>query len=86
MRKSGNISSSPMLSGLTTMNGPDDLLLNLRIGNDGKPLLTNGKAWFKNQPYNFDSAAGIDYIVDVSKPEGSRVSIKGFSDGRSFDE
>jgi 2',3'-cyclic-nucleotide 2'-phosphodiesterase/3'-nucleotidase len=69
---------------LNTMSGPGDLLLKLRSTSDGKPLLTNGKAWFKNQPYNFDSAAGIDYIVDVSKPEGSRISIKGFSDGRSF--
>lgn len=67
-----------------SMTGPDDLLLNLRRTGDGKPLLTNGKAWFKNQSYNFDSAAGIDYIVDVSKPEGSRITIKGFSDGRSF--
>ena len=39
----------------------------------------------KNQPYNFDSAAGIDYIVDVSKPEGKRVLIKSFSDGRPFE-
>jgi 2',3'-cyclic-nucleotide 2'-phosphodiesterase/3'-nucleotidase len=69
---------------LNTMKGPDDLLLKLRSTNDGKPILTNGKAWFKNQPYNFDSAAGIDYTVDVSKSGGSRISIKGFSDGRSF--
>ncbi len=69
---------------LNSMSGPDDLLLNLRRTSEGKPLLTSGKAWFKNQPYNFDSAAGIDYIVDVSKPEGSRISIQGFSDGRSF--
>jgi 2',3'-cyclic-nucleotide 2'-phosphodiesterase/3'-nucleotidase len=68
-----------------TMKGPDDLLLKLRTGKDGKPELTNGKAWLKNQAYNFDSASGIDYTVDVSKPEGSRITIKGFSDGRQFD-
>jgi 2',3'-cyclic-nucleotide 2'-phosphodiesterase/3'-nucleotidase len=68
-----------------TMKGPDDLLLKLRTGKDGKPALTNGKAWLKNQAYNFDSASGIDYTVDVSKPEGSRITIKGFSDGRQFD-
>ena len=68
-----------------TMKGPDDLLLKLRTGRDGKPAMTNGKAWLKNQSYNFDSAAGIDYTVDVSKPEGSRVEIKGFSDGRPFE-
>jgi 2',3'-cyclic-nucleotide 2'-phosphodiesterase/3'-nucleotidase len=71
---------------LNTMNGPDDILLKLRLGKDGKPVITNGKAWFKNQSYNFDSAAGINYIVDVSKPEGSRILIKGFTDGRIFEK
>jgi len=70
---------------LNTMKGPGDQLLKFRTGKDGKPVLTNGKAWLKNQSYNFDSAAGIEYTVDVSKPEGSRILIKGFSDGRPFD-
>lgn len=70
---------------LSTMKGPDDLLLKLRLDKSGKPLLTEGKAWLKNHAYNFDSAAGIDYTVDVSKPEGERVSIKSFSDGRPFE-
>jgi 2',3'-cyclic-nucleotide 2'-phosphodiesterase/3'-nucleotidase len=70
---------------LNTMSGPEDLLLKLRIGKDGKPVMTNGKAWLKNQSYNFDSAAGINYSVDVSRPEGSRISITGFTDGRPFE-
>lgn len=70
---------------LNTMKGPGDQLLKFRTGKDGKPVLTNGKAWLKNQSYNFDSAAGIEYTVDVSKPEGSRVVIKGCSDGRPFE-
>jgi len=68
-----------------TMNGPDYPLLKLRVGKDGKPLITDGKAWLRNQPYNFDSAAGIDYTVDVSKPEGTRIIISGFTDGRPFE-
>ena len=68
-----------------TMNGPGYALLKLRAGKDGKPLITDGKAWLKNQPYNFDSAAGIDYTVDVSKPEGARIIISGFTDGRPFE-
>ena len=64
---------------------PRRLPVKVRVTENGKPVLTNGKAWFKNQPYNFDSAAGIDYTVDVSKPEGKRVSIKSFSDGRPFE-
>lgn len=67
-----------------TMKSRNDILLRLRMKN-GKPVLTEGKAWLDNQPYNFDSAAGIDYTVDVSKPEGKRITIKGFSDGRPFD-
>ena len=71
---------------LNTMEGPGDFLLRLRLGKNGKPVLSNGKAWLLNQPYNFDSAAGIDYIVDVSKPEGKRVTIKSLSDGRPFEK
>jgi 2',3'-cyclic-nucleotide 2'-phosphodiesterase/3'-nucleotidase len=69
-----------------TMNGPADNLLKLRLGKDGKPLITNGKAWLKSQPYNFDSAAGINYVVDVSKPEGSRILITGFTNGKPFEK
>jgi 2',3'-cyclic-nucleotide 2'-phosphodiesterase / 3'-nucleotidase len=71
---------------LNTMSSPDDMLLKFRTGKDGKTVLTNGKAWLKNQSYNFDSAAGIDYIVDVTRPEGSRISISGFTDGRVYDK
>jgi len=35
--------------------------------------------------YNFESAAGIDYVVDVTKPVGEKVTIKNFSNGNSFD-
>ncbi len=35
--------------------------------------------------YNFESAAGIDYVVDVTKPIGERVTIKSFSNGNPFD-
>jgi 2',3'-cyclic-nucleotide 2'-phosphodiesterase/3'-nucleotidase len=35
--------------------------------------------------YNFESASGIDYVVDVTKPIGERVTIKHFSSGNIFD-
>ncbi len=70
---------------LSTMKGPGDHLIKIRVDNAGNPVLKNGFAWLVNQPYNFDSAAGIDYIVDVSKPEGERVRIKSLSDGTPFD-
>jgi len=34
--------------------------------------------------YNYDSAAGINYVVDVSQPAGKRVIITSMSDGRIF--
>ena len=71
---------------LNTMKGPADILLKFRTGKDGKPLITNEKAWLKNPSYNFDSAAGINYTVDVSKPEGERIVIKSFTDGRPFEK
>lgn len=35
--------------------------------------------------YNYESAAGINYIVDVSKPEGQRITISGLTNGSPFD-
>jgi 2',3'-cyclic-nucleotide 2'-phosphodiesterase/3'-nucleotidase len=39
----------------------------------------------KNFFFNFDSAAGIDYTVDVTKPEGQKVSILRMSNGQPFE-
>jgi 2',3'-cyclic-nucleotide 2'-phosphodiesterase/3'-nucleotidase len=68
-----------------TMKNIDDHLLAFRTNAEGEPVLSGNRARLKNQPYNFDSAAGIDYIVDVSKPAGERVKILRLSDGRPFD-
>ena len=46
----------------------------------------NQREGFKNYTLNFDSAAGIDYVVDVTKPKGQKVNILRFSDGRPFNE
>jgi 2',3'-cyclic-nucleotide 2'-phosphodiesterase/3'-nucleotidase len=35
--------------------------------------------------YNYDSAAGLIYTVDVTKPVGSRVAIASMADGTPFD-
>lgn len=34
--------------------------------------------------YNYDSAAGINYVVDISQPAGDRITISSMSDGRIF--
>ncbi len=47
---------------------------------------TSGMVWkLAKSPANFDSAAGIDYTVDVTKPYGSRVNIISMADGSAFD-
>ena len=69
-----------------------DLWVNtMKSANDHLLLLsdTRGDAQrlgFKNFTFNFDSAAGIDYVVDVTKPDGEKVKIMCMSNGKHFDE
>jgi 2',3'-cyclic-nucleotide 2'-phosphodiesterase/3'-nucleotidase len=70
---------------LNTMKGPDDYLLKYRTDKEGKPVIINGETWLKNPSYDFDSAAGIEYSVDVTKPDGERIIITSLSDGRPFE-
>ncbi len=68
-----------------TMENADDHIFNLRKDDQGNVALSEeGRARFANAYFNFDSAAGIDYIVDVSKPIGSRVAISQMSSGEPF--
>ncbi|MGM9735026.1 MAG: bifunctional metallophosphatase/5'-nucleotidase [Candidatus Cryptobacteroides sp.] len=47
---------------------------------------TSQKRWsFVNRSYNFDSAAGIVYDVDVTKPFGERIGIVSLADGTPYD-
>lgn len=58
-------------------------VLRIAPGRDDRYLQ---KGWsFKERPYNFDSAAGLNYTVDVSKASGDRISISGMADGRAFE-
>ncbi len=51
-----------------------------------KDYSTGGMVWkLAKSPANFDSAAGINYTVDVTKPYGSRVLISGMADGSKFE-
>lgn len=67
---------------VNTMKSKDDhiMLLSSETRNNME------KFGFKNLTFNFDSAAGIDYEVDVTKPDGHKVKILRMSDGRPFDE
>ena len=66
---------------VNTMKSPDDHLLLLANTRDDAQRLG-----FKNFSFNFDSAAGIDYVVDVTKPDGEKVQILRMSNGEPFDE
>ena len=67
---------------VNTMTKPEDpaLMLNDDSKNDQQ------RTGFKNYTFNFDSAAGIDYEVDLTKPDGQKVRILRMSNGEPFDE
>lgn len=62
-----------------TMKSKDDHIMLMDIDN-------NGRHHWRNLAFNFDSAAGIDYEVDVTKEKGHKVKILRMSDGRPFSE
>lgn len=66
---------------MNTMKSPEDhlLLLDQQTYGDAQRL------GFKNFSFNFDAAAGIDYTVDVTKPNGEKVTILRMSNGDEFD-
>ena len=61
------------------MKSADDHVLLLTERKDG-----NGYT-FTNPSFNFDSAAGIIYTVDVTNPAGQKVSIQSLANGEPFD-
>lgn len=67
---------------VNTMTSADDhiMLLNEYAKNDQQ------RFGFKNLAFNFDSAAGIIYEVDVTKPNGEKVRIISMANGEPFDE
>ncbi|WP_289298939.1 bifunctional metallophosphatase/5'-nucleotidase [Xylanibacter caecicola] len=67
---------------VNTMKSADDHILLLDTA-----ALTGGRhSMFRNMTFNFDSAAGIDYEVDVTRPDGEKVHILRMSDGKPFDK
>lgn len=67
---------------VNTMQSPDDHIMLLKPDTRNN----NERNGFKNPTFNFDSAAGIDYIVDVTKPDGQKVQILQMSNGEPFSE
>jgi 2',3'-cyclic-nucleotide 2'-phosphodiesterase/3'-nucleotidase len=69
------------------MSGPDDNLILFQKDEDGKMIWSKRYNSYETamRYYNYDSAAGIIYTVDVSKPVGERVMITSMADGTPFD-
>ncbi|MBQ8628862.1 MAG: bifunctional metallophosphatase/5'-nucleotidase [Prevotella sp.] len=62
---------------ICTMQSADDHIMRMRRTETG--------IWiFSNLAFNFDTAVGIDYTVDVSKPPGKRICVKRMSNGECF--
>ena len=69
---------------VNTVDSADDHVLKIANRTDSR---TGNKRWsFEGMTYNLDSAAGVVYDVDVTKPYGQRVIIHSFADGSAFDE
>ncbi|MDH7483668.1 MAG: bifunctional UDP-sugar hydrolase/5'-nucleotidase, partial [Spirochaetales bacterium] len=69
-----------------TMPNEGNHLINFQKDKEGKLVLDNrtNMPMTATRYYNYDSAAGINYVVDVTKPAGERVIITSLSDGRAF--
>lgn len=64
--------------------GADEHLL--RIVNAEDPRTGQSRWSFIARSYNFDSAGGLVYTVDVTAPEGGRVRIESLAGGAEFSE
>ena len=67
---------------IQTISKPGEHVLKIAQRADAR---TRQEGWsFVARTYNFDSAGGLWYTVDVTKPLGSRVTIEKMADGTPF--
>jgi 2',3'-cyclic-nucleotide 2'-phosphodiesterase/3'-nucleotidase len=66
------------------MHSPEDRILRTRLNSSSSSTYLQRE--FEIPQYYFDSGAGLDYEVDVTKPFGERVSILRMSNGEPFRE
>ncbi|MBK7631857.1 MAG: bifunctional metallophosphatase/5'-nucleotidase [Ignavibacteriales bacterium] len=72
---------------MNQMKDENDHLLKFKLDGNGnlKYSERSKSPELEERFYNFDSAAGIEYVVDVTKPAGNRINIIKFSNGNVFD-
>lgn len=69
---------------MNTMKNSSDYMLEYKLDDNGSPVMINGGARLRNPSYNFDSAWGIVYSVDLTKEAGNRVNISRLINGKPF--
>ena len=68
---------------INTVSGPSDHVLKIVDRDDPR---TGQKSWsFVGRSYNFDSAGGMNYTVDVTKPKGERVQVESLVGGEPLE-
>lgn len=72
---------------MNQMKDENDHLLKFKLDEKGNLIYSerSKSPELEERYYNFDSAAGIEYVVDVTKPAGDRVKIIKFSNGNVFE-
>ena len=72
---------------METMPNAGNHIINFQKDKEGKLVLDarTQMPLTATRYYNYDSAAGINYTVDITKPAGQRIIISALSDGRIFD-
>ena len=72
---------------MNQMKDKNDHLLKFKLDENGNLIYSerSKSPELEERYYNFDSAAGIEYVVDVTKPAGERIKIIKFSNGNAFD-
>lgn len=66
------------------MTSAKDHLLNFKLKANGDTIMGRFGPELVTPQYNYTSAAGINYVVDVRKPAGQRVTITSMADGSAF--
>lgn len=70
---------------MSTMKKADDYLLVYRRNERGEiETDRNGRPRLNEPSYNFDSGAGINYTVNITKPVGERIQILAMQNGKPF--
>jgi 2',3'-cyclic-nucleotide 2'-phosphodiesterase/3'-nucleotidase len=67
------------------MQNADDHLINFKQDDQDKIIFSHGRPLTSASFYNYSSAAGIKYTIDLRKAPGQKVNIISMADGKAFD-